>query len=133
MKFLTGYTSITAVFNSLGSEVASALLPFHALTGCDITGKFSGKTKEFWTKKFLAEQTNMNFIQALLSLQESQSDEVINEIASFFCRSYCPKRTAKRITKTLSETRYHLYKKYRSETPTIQQAPTIAWCNPAAC
>ena len=98
MKSLTGYTSITAVFNSLGSEVASALLSFHALTGCDITGKFSGKTKEFWTKKFLAEQTNMNFIQALLSLQESQSDEVINEIASFFCRLYCPKRAAKRIT-----------------------------------
>ena len=123
MKSLTGYTSITAVFNSLGSEVASALLPFHALTGCDITGKFSGKTKEFWTKRFLAERTNMNFIQALLSLHECQSDEVINEIASFFCRSYCPKRTAKRITKTLSETRYHLYKKYRSETSRLPPSP----------
>ena len=123
MKSLTGYTSITTVFNFLGHEVASALLSFHALTGCDITGKFSGKTKEFWTKRFLAERTNMNFILALLTLHTCQSEEVINEIVRFFCRSYCPKRTPKRITESLYETRYHLYKKYSSETCKLPPSP----------
>ena len=55
MKSLAGYTSITATFDFLGHQVASALLSFHALTGCDVSGKFSGKTKEFWTKRFLAD------------------------------------------------------------------------------
>ena len=38
MKSLSGYTCISAVHDFLGGEIASALLPFYALTGCDITG-----------------------------------------------------------------------------------------------
>ena len=43
MKSLSGYTSITGVHDFLGSDVAAALLPFQAVTGCDVTGKFSRK------------------------------------------------------------------------------------------
>ena len=68
MKTLTGYTSIASIHQFLGNYAASALLPFHALTGCNITGMFSGKRKEFWTKKFLSERNNINFIQNLLNL-----------------------------------------------------------------
>ena len=32
-----------------------------------MTRKFSGKNKDFWTRQFLAEQKNSNFIQVLLS------------------------------------------------------------------
>ena len=109
MNSLTGYSSITAIYDILGHEVASALLPFHALTGCDVTGKFSGRTKDFWTKKFLAERSNGSFIQALLSLHLCQFDDVIPELSKFICRSYCPKTTPKRITDSLVETRYFLY------------------------
>ena len=84
MKSLSGYTCITAVYDFLGGEIASALLPFHALTGCDITGKLSGKTKDFWTKKFLSERNNEKFIRALLCLHSCQSEAVVNEIAKFF-------------------------------------------------
>ena len=42
MKTLTGLTSITSIHMFLGRDAASALLSFHALTGCDISGKFSG-------------------------------------------------------------------------------------------
>lgn len=45
MKSLSGCMSITAV-HELCHEVALILLPFHALTGCDVTGKFSGTSKE---------------------------------------------------------------------------------------
>ena len=123
MKSLAGYTSITEVFHFLGYEAASALLVLHALTGCDVSGKFSGKTKEFWTKRFLADRTNAAFIHALLSLLEILSDDVVDEIVSFFCRYYCPKRTPKRIEKSLQDTRYHLYKKHRSETSKLPPSP----------
>ena len=91
MKSLTGYTSITEVYNFLGNEVALALLAFHALTGCDVTGKFSGKSKEFWTSKFLTDRTNNNFIQALLLLHTCRPEDVFDELSKFICRSYCPK------------------------------------------
>ena len=123
MKSLAGYTSITATFDFLGHQVASALLSFHALTGCDVSGKFSGKTKEFWTKRFLADRTNAAFIRALVSLQQFLSDNVVDEIVKFFCKHYCPKRTAKKFISSLQETRYHLYKKYRSETCKLPPSP----------
>ena len=47
----------------------------------------------------------------------------MNEIAKFFCRGYCPKRTAKRVTASLVETRYFLYKKHSSETSKLPPSP----------
>ena len=92
MKSLLGYISLTAIYNFFGHQVSSALLPFHALTGCDVTGKFSGRSKEFWTKKFIEERNNEQFINALLSLNNCHFDEVIGELSSFICRSYCTKK-----------------------------------------
>ena len=123
MKTLTGFTSITSIYTFLGNAAASALLPFHALTGCDISGKFSGKSKDFWTKRFLSERKNNDFIQNLLDLKTNQCDEVIVELSKFFCRSYCTKKTPKRITDSLAETRYHLYKKHSSETNKLPPSP----------
>ena len=116
MKSLLGYISLTAIYNFFGHQVSSALLPFHALTGCDVTGKFSGRSKEFWTKKFIEERNNEQFINALLSLNNCHFDEVIGELSSFICRSYCTKKTPKRVTNSLAETRFFLYKKFSSET-----------------
>ena len=123
MKSLSGFTPITAVHDFLGSEVASALLPFHALTGCDVARKFSGRSKDFWTGKFLEERNNKNFIDSLLKLQNCEIESVIQELTRFICRSYCPKNTPKRITNSLVETRYFLYKKFRSETNKLPPSP----------
>ena len=65
MKSLKGYTPITPVHQFLGETIASALLAFHALTGNDIAGKFSGESKDLWTGRFLAERNNEGFINAL--------------------------------------------------------------------
>ena len=115
MKSLKGYTSITRVYEFLGQKVSSALLPFHTITGCDVTGKFSGRSKEFWTKKFLKERHNDSFVETLLSLYRCQFEEVMPEIEKFICRYYCPKNTVKRVASSLIETRYFLYKKFSSE------------------
>ena len=52
--FLTGQEdhlrniNISKYYKTIGLVRATALLGFHALTGCDQTGRFSGKTKSFW-------------------------------------------------------------------------------------
>ena len=94
------------MYNFLGSDADVAVLSLHSLTGCDTTGKFSGRSKEFWTGKFLSERNNVSFIQALNHLQQKPCEEVVNELARFICRSYCPKGTPKRITDSLVETRF---------------------------
>ena len=123
MKSHSGYTSITAVYNFLGHDVATAVLSLHALTGCDTIGKFSGKSKEFWTGKFLSERSNVSLIQALNHLQQEQSEEVVNEVAQFACRTYCPKNTPKHITNSIVETRYFLCKKFSADTNKLP--PTV--------
>ena len=123
MKSLSGYTSITDVYNFIGDDVSSALLPFHAITGCDVTGKFSGKSIDFWTAKFLEERSNEELIDALLKLQNCEVDSVQPQITKFICRSYCPKKTPRKITDSLVETRYFLYKKFRSETNKLPPSP----------
>ena len=45
MKFLSGFTSITAVQEFLGHEVAAVFLLFHTLTSYDVIRKFSGQSK----------------------------------------------------------------------------------------
>ena len=115
MKSLPGYTSIILVHEFLGHEVASAILPFHALSSCDVTRKFRGKSKDFWTGRFLAKRNNGNFIQALLSLHSCQFEEVMPEVSKFICRLSYPQRTPQRVTSSLVETQYSLYKKFSSE------------------
>ena len=34
-------------YNNLGPKRASALLGFHALTDCDVSGRFAGRTKDW--------------------------------------------------------------------------------------
>ena len=46
--------SISQCYEKIGPERAKALLGFHAMTGCDQTGRFNGKTKAFWWKQFCA-------------------------------------------------------------------------------
>lgn len=123
MKSLKGFTPITPVYHFLGHPASSALLAFHAITGNDIAGKFSGKSKEFWTGRFLAERNNESFIDSLAQLHTCNIEEVRDEIARFICRSYCPKNTPKKITDNLVETRYFLYRKFSSETSKLPPSP----------
>ena len=57
----------------LGNDTSKALLTLHALTGCDTTGKFEGKSKQFWFRRFLAiDQHNAN-VKELSDFQESNA------------------------------------------------------------
>ena len=39
-------------YESIGSNHADALVEFHVFTGCDIIGRFLGKSKALWWKTF---------------------------------------------------------------------------------
>ena len=73
MRFLSGFTPITAVRDFLESDVASVLLLFHTVTEFDVAGKFSGRIKDFWTGKFLEERNNKNFIEERRKIQNLNS------------------------------------------------------------
>ena len=58
--------SIGKIYNNIGDLKAEALLGFHALSGADNTGCFSGKGKPSWWKVF--DQSNDDVLNAFVNL-----------------------------------------------------------------
>ena len=71
------------IFDALGAKRATALPEFHALSGADVTGSFSGKRKNSLWKKFL--DASDNILLALISIggTENISDTTLVEIEMF--------------------------------------------------
>ena len=69
---------------------AEALLGFHALSGADNTGCFSGKGKPSWWKVF--DQSNDDVLNAFVNLMSCIpiSDSNISKIDQFVCKLYSP-------------------------------------------
>ena len=53
----------------LDVKLSAAILGFHVFTGCDQSGRFSGKTKLSWWKSFRTAYAEI--LEALSSLEES--------------------------------------------------------------
>ena len=45
--------SVRGIYNNLGQKRASALLGFHAYTGCDVSDRFAGRYKDWCFKTFM--------------------------------------------------------------------------------
>ena len=56
MCLVKGYVDIKLLSEKLENDTSKALLTLHALTGCDTTGKFEGKSKQFWFWRFLVKE-----------------------------------------------------------------------------
>ena len=69
---------------------SKALAGFHAFTGCDTSGKFTGKRKMSWWKHFA--QADASIIEAFFSLGASHdiNDAVLDRLEMFTCSVYCP-------------------------------------------
>ena len=115
---------ISAVHDVLGGDIASALLSLHCLTGCDTVGKFNKKSKEFWTKVFLAHVSDSDVMQALLQLQFGVNDYIITHLARFTCIAYSSKYPSVRYKiVNLSNCRYFLFLRNRSNSQLLP--PTL--------
>jgi hypothetical protein len=112
--FLTGKNDsrrkidIKQIYDNLGPDRVSAILGFHALTGCDTTGKFAGRSKETAFKLFL--NANESILKALASLGSDNFniDIEYNFLEQFVCLLY-------KSEKTLPETRWHYFSKKQAQ------------------
>ena len=70
IHLVKGKVDIKLVCQKLGNETPKALLSLYGLTGCDTTGKFKGKSKQFWFRRFLTiDQTNSKLKKELADFQ----------------------------------------------------------------
>ena len=115
--FVTGTGSSRRVINlksiadALGPTKTAALPAFHALTGADVTGSFSGKGKATCWDEF--DNTSTPILQALANLGcgEQPDDGTRSGVEQLVCRMYQPKTDIK----TVKALRWSLFKKNQAE------------------
>ena len=68
-QLVSGFIKINQIGHVLGDVCSAAILVLHGVTGCDTVGRSSGKTKEFWFRRFVSfERQNQHLVQALVDL-----------------------------------------------------------------
>ena len=71
-QLVSGFVKINDIVHILGGLCSTAILVFHGITGCDTVGRFSGKSKEFWFRRFMSfERQNQELVQALVNFGNS--------------------------------------------------------------
>ena len=116
-SFVTGSATtrrtikLQPIVEALGPAKTAALPAFHALTGADNTGSFSGKGKPTCWKEF--EVANESILRSLANLgkDEKPDEETLDGIEQFVCQLYQTKDTIK----TVKELRWSLFKKRQAE------------------
>ena len=129
--FVTGTGSSRRVINlksiadALGPTKSAALPAFHALTGADVTGSFSGKGKATCWDEF--DNASTPILQALANLDcgEQPDDGTRSGVEQLVCRMYQPKTDIK----TVKALRWSLFKKNQAESERLP--PTQAACHQA--
>ena len=119
IRLVKGFVDIKLLHSILGDGTSKALLSLHALTGSDTTGKFDGKSKQFWFRRFLTiDQNDSKLKEELVNFQTSK--ECTEAIESFVCRCYLYRSNKDSFRKlgeavSLSDARYTLFTKRRLE------------------
>ena len=98
------YIDISIISKSLGTSRCSALIGFHAFTGCDTVEKFTGISKERWTKLFLI--TEESILKALTNFQSNIDSSNWDCLEKFVCQGYLPKGCK---IDSLEAARWHLF------------------------
>ena len=96
-QLVSGFVKINDIVHILGGLCSTAILVFHGITGCDTVGRFSGKSKEFWFRRFMSfERQNQELVQALVDFGNSTTENSFKEIEGFICSGYLfPRSKAK--------------------------------------
>lgn len=103
--------SLMPIFQSLGAAKVAALPAFHALSGAENTGSFSGKGKLACWKVF--DKGDRNIVDALTSLgtTELPGEDTMKGIEKFVCQLYQPKTGISEV----KELRWSLFKKKQAQ------------------
>ena len=98
------YIDISVIFEDLGKLSCSALLGFHAFTGCDTVEKFTGISKEKWTKLFLS--LDEPILKALTNFKNIIDSTNWECLERFVCNGYLPKGCK---IENLEDARWHVF------------------------
>ena len=105
---------IGAAYEALDPKHSSAILGFHAFTGCDQTGKFYGKTKAFcWKTLIESSDEELAALQKLGESEELPTEDTILGLEAFTMRLY--RQNVPHSVKSLSDMRWYLFSKKQSE------------------
>lgn len=99
------------IYQALGPIKAAALPAFHAFSGADNTGSFSGKGKIACWKALNSADNDTLLAFSQLGMSEDPTPEVLFGIEKFVCNLYQP--NTKFIT--VPELRWHLFKKKEAQ------------------
>lgn len=111
---------IEPIWRVLGPDKAAALPAFHAFTGADNVGRFSGIGKVKWFQQYM--NADNDIISAFIHLTDNNgiTEEIRNALAKFVCLMYRPKGID--IT-NIPELRWHLFCKHLAESNKLP--PTV--------
>ncbi len=87
-------------------------LLFHAFTGADNTGKFSGISKTKWFQQYMKADVDLPRALMKLPVEGDLTQEVKDQLAKFVCSRYCQKGV--RIV-SIPNLRWHLFCKQLAE------------------
>jgi len=112
MTMVSGTVEVGPIWRALGREKAAALPIFHAFTGADNIGRFSGVGKTRWFQHYIKAERDV--VSALMKLPEDGdlTHEVLETLASFVCLAYCPKGIQ---IASIPDLRWHLFCKNLAE------------------
>ncbi|CAG2055976.1 unnamed protein product, partial [Timema podura] len=91
-RFLPGYNMAAKydedICNKFGQKYASALLGFHALTLCDLSGRFAGRTKDWCFKTFIGCDDEIMDSLVMLGNDSDLLSDVCSQLERFVCILY---------------------------------------------
>ena len=99
------------IVQALGEARTAALPAFHALSGADNTGCFSGHAKPLCWRAFLNVDEDVVREMAKLGTTPTPSDETMKVIEKFVCELYVPKTSLS----TLKDLRWWLFRKKQAQ------------------
>ena len=115
------HVPLLPIYHALGERRALVLRGFHALSGCDTTGRILGKSKTAWWKAFVTASERV--IQALneLGVGDEPCEQVLSGCEEFICQLFSSK---KHVFSRAADLRWHLFCKLKPNQGVEKLPPT---------
>ena len=112
ISMVSGVVKVRPIWVALGAKRAKILPTFHAFTGADNTGRFSGVGKATWLNVYL--KADDDFLNALemLSHTDEVTEDLLSRLGTFVCAAYCPKGVQ---IVSIPDLRWHLFCKHMAD------------------
>ena len=89
MQTVSELYDIDAISKDIGSNKSKGVIALHVLTGCDITGKFRGKSKLPWVNGYLdSNEITLRYFENFATIEDPLID--IDVFEQFVCKIFCP-------------------------------------------